>query len=786
MRRSKRSKKKILIVLALLLLPAGLAGLLVWLGRSPRPVVAERPSSQRVHEHAFQPLFVARLDFPLASDGEWLAIEDLNGDGLSDLLIPTNSGRTLDLLVRKPGGAFHPARHIELGGLPVAVAVGRFDADAQPDLAVTDMQDGTLAVYLGQEDGSYQAGQRFQVFTETRSADDNQLSTFQGTRTFYDLDTVHAVDLDQDGCLDLVMTRAVFPWMRPRPTGQTLAVCMGSCDGRFSAPVEHATGGDPVAVAIGQLDGDGVPDMAVANYVGGDVVVMHGTGDGGLRMGARSKLGGNIADVELADFDGDGALDLAAADRSRNQVHILRGTGQGAFSLVERQDAGSVPDYIFAMDLHQDGKPDLLTADGGSPATTTVLRGLGGCRFQLVGKLPAGHCVNAVGSLDVDGDGFLEVATANSASRNASLYLNDGRGGLLSAPEYDIGTMSLSMVMADLDGDQDRDLVAAGLTDGSLHLLLNDGQGRFGAPLQRKLGRSLRAVIAADFDGDGRADLAAADSAQRTLTVLPGMAPQGEVLWQSGQIDAHDLAWGRLEPNGSPDLAYADRRRCAVGLLRGRGDGTFLAPSWADPQGCPWALAMGDVNGDGYGDVVATLPEKNAVGVLLGGAQGLAHAAGVGAGDSPVAVALADFDGDGHADLATANFGSSTISVFRGRGDGGFDLLEERPAARDPVDLAVADADGDGQLDLVAANYHGNNITVLLGDGQGRFPERHDYGAGYEPGCLAVGDLDGDGMPDVATANASFDENWMAAEQRTFRASNAVSVLKNCARTRAN
>src|SRR5205807_1877578 len=125
--------------------------------------------------------------------------------------------------------------------------------------------------------------------------------------------------------------------------------------------------------------------------------------------------------------------------------------------------------------------------------------------------------------------------------------------------------------------------------------------------------------------------------------------------------------------------------------------------------------------------------------------------------NAPVALAVGDFNGDGKIDLAVANQGSNSVSIFLGAAIGGtFTLASTFSAGTDPVAIAAADFNRDGKLDMASANMLANNVSVLIGDGSRAFVPwaLSPFATGNMPEALAVADLNGDGAIDIVTANA--------------------------------
>jgi hypothetical protein len=698
-------------------------------------------------ERRVVPGFLAPRAFDAATRPDSVAVGDFKSDGLMDLAVANYGSGNVSVLLGNGDGTFQAPRNFAAGTDPISVVVGDFNGDGIPDLAIANYFTNNVSVLLGNGDGTFQAGRTFATVGAPLS--------------------IAVGDFNGDGQLDLVTTNLTF---------DNVSVLLGNGDGTFQAAHDFPAGSNPQSVAVGDFNGDGRLDLAVADYVFGNcsVSVLLGNGDGTFQAGRTFPAGVGFGSVAVGDLNGDGVPDLAVADSGdplgrTSGVSVLLGNGDGSFQAARAFAAGSSPQSVALGDFNGDDRLDLAVAnDFSGGGSVSVLVGNGDGTFQPPRSFTTGVDPASVAVADLNGDGRLDLAIADSGGRfgvgsAVTVLLGNGDGTFQASPTFAAGSGPLSVAVGDFTGDGRLDLAVANDFSDDVSVLLGNGDGTFQAQRTFATGSGSYSVAVGDFTGDGRLDLAVANYFSNNVSVLLG---NGDGSFQDARTFAagpnpRALAVGDFTGDGIPDLAVANDpysgNGSGVSLLLGNGDGSFQTPRTFAAGPRPVSVAVGDFNRDGRLDLVVANYRGNNVSVLLGNGDGSFQTARTfAAGSNPVSVAVGDFSGDGIPNLVVANEipSNGTVSVLQGNGDGSFQAGRTFAAGSDPQSVAVGDFSRDGRLDLAVANYRGNNVSVLLGNGDGSFQTANfSYSAGSRPYSVAVGDFNGDGYPDLAVAN---------------------------------
>jgi hypothetical protein len=323
---------------------------------------------------ATRPSFATKVDFPTGAGPIGVAIGDLNGDGRPDVAVVNYSSNTVSVLLNTTAtGATTPsfATNVDFptGLSPIRLGIGDLNGDGKPDLVVGNGGSTTVSVLLNT--------------TATRAATPS-FAVKVDFPTGPGPDSISLADLNGDGKLDLAVANS---FLSNSVSVLLNATTTGATTPSFVATVDFPTAVQPTSVAIGDLNGDGKPDLAVAGGMSTTVSVLLNTTTTGattpsfaakvdFTTGAFPDTTGLLSDgVAIGDFNGDGKPDLAGANTGGVSV-LANTTGTGAtiptFAAKVDYTTGSTPSSVAIGDFNSDGKLDLaLTSD--QAATVSVL-----------------------------------------------------------------------------------------------------------------------------------------------------------------------------------------------------------------------------------------------------------------------------------------------------------------------------------------------------------------------------------------------------------------------------
>ncbi|HEV2176293.1 MAG TPA: choice-of-anchor D domain-containing protein [Terriglobia bacterium] len=333
------------------------------------------------------------------------------------------------------------------------------------------------------------------------------------------------------------------------------------------------TGSAPRDVVVGDFNGDGIQDIAVVNNNGGlagSVSVFLGNGNGTFTLKSTPSTGlGPVAAV-VGDFNGDGKLDLAVANQGSSSLTILLGKGDGTFTTPSTQPAVVSPACLAVGDFNGDGKLDILVANNVDPSITQLVGNgdgtfSGGFEAAGVGNGPVALAVG-----DFNNDGKLDFAVLNNVDKTVTVNLGNGDGTFTAAPaSSSTGTVPVSIVTADFNGDGNLDLAFVNEIDKTVDVLLGNADGTFTLKSTLSTGTAPVGLAVGDVNGDGRPDLAVVNLGDSTFSVFLGNGDgtfQAPITTATGS-EPTGVAFGDFNNDGKLDLVTSNQSSNTASVL---------------------------------------------------------------------------------------------------------------------------------------------------------------------------------------------------------------------------
>jgi hypothetical protein len=669
-----------------------------------------------------------------------LALLDLDADNRAEVIVgAANEAGEAQVQVwrRSVDGALSLSASYPVARVPDRLAVVDVDGDTFKDLVGARTTFPELMVLRGRSGG-----------------------TFAPAVTVDSTGTGHGFavgDLNRDGRPDLVASHG---------NAASVLVMLGNGDGSFQAATSVALGVAPRALAVADFNRDGNPDVAVSTLgTSGALRILPGNGQGAFGTAVSVPATGNGGELLAVDLHQDGWTDLVVAGNTTNDVALLRNLADGTFAFERTtRSAGTSPAWMAAGDLDGNGLPDVVIPARTGGRVSVVRSRAGGTYESSVSYVSSAPGFAAVA--DLDADGRLDVATLDTRPNPAALLdVLRGRGdGTLESLQLSLFGTIRRLRLGDLNDDGRLDAVYNNHLDTTM-VRLGNGDGTFGAEATYTSGNPSYATELADLNGDGRDDVIVFGwSAARVAVLLAsadGSLPTRTFYSIGGTgHSGSELAVGDINNDGRQDVAVALTSPDRVSVLMGTAGGGFAAPVILDSNFAAIDLSLADINRDGRADLIAANPSMVGVTVRLAQANGtLGAPQSYMAAPDPVSsfdYSVGDANGDGWLDIVATG---TTLRTLLNDQAGGFQAPVASPIPTSWVLNRLVDINTDGRLDLVAHDSGGiGTAEFLLGFGDGTFGRALALypigGSTLGLSALNLGNINGDDRLDMVAGQA--------------------------------
>ncbi len=356
-------------------------------------------------------------------------------------------------------GNFVAAPPVEVGQLPLGVALGDVDNDGDLDLVSSNARSETISIRRNNGQGFFSGSQEIIMPTGPGQ--------------------IKLADMDNDQDLDIVISLCHCSW---GGTVGEVAIQLNDGTGNFTAAPSIPVPGRLYSVNTGDVDNDGDLDIVLANYSSDSVYVRLNNGQARFSGKHAVAVGTQPKSLVLGDVDNDGDLDLVVANGSDsytdrpNVLSVRLNNGLGFFSGTQNVPVSGRPQSVTLGDVDNDGDLDLVAStedylDKGVSIGLNNGRG----EFSAIQTVAVGRQPEAVLLGDIDADGDLDLLTSNATGKTTSVRLNDGQGVFSAAQEVPVGSAPWEMALGDIDADGDLDLVSVDdqLNSGFIKVFLN-------------------------------------------------------------------------------------------------------------------------------------------------------------------------------------------------------------------------------------------------------------------------------------------------------------------------
>jgi hypothetical protein len=678
-----------------------------------------------------------------------VAVGDFDNDDIPDIAIANNA--TNDLLVLTTYKFFPTASSTvystSTNSIPKFVAVGDLNNDNFTDIVAVDTNSINIGIFINLRNGTFGIREALPA-----KADSSPI-------------VVAVTDVNNDTRLDIIIVMNGI---------SEVGIFLGYGNGSFLQGDSYSTGEEsyPESIAVGDLNNDGNIDITIVNDRDNNIVTLLGYGNGTFKNdGEYLTYDPFLPDlVVLSDVNNDNKLDIVTTDSTKGRIAILLGYGNGSFCIPLIFWTGDDrPTSLAIGDLNNDHHVDIVYVNP-ARCTIAIQFGYGNGTFGNINDYSTGSgswpWSVAVGYLNKDT--LLDIAFINTYDFDIVIWLGIGNGSFKPTTTFSTGYDSrpFYIVLSDFNNDNQLDIVVCNQDAKNIGVFLIQYKIDFAYEISYFTGSGPHpySVATGDFNKDNQSDIIVANSGNDNIQLLLDYK-QGIFM----NIITYSTGFGSspqfvnvadLNRDNQLDIIVANTAKGIINVFFGYGNTTFDAPSShsTGSGSFPSSIAVGDFNKDNWTDIVVANTGSNNIDVFLGFEYPTFTNETItilGSSAVPCFVAVGDFNNDRQWDILVVNRKARNVGVYLGYGNGTFSDQTSLDTDSGPISLAVGDFNNDNQLDFVVANQDANNINVRLGYGNGSFQIQTTYSTGNSssPKSVAVGYINNDNILDIVVVN---------------------------------
>jgi hypothetical protein len=756
--------------------------------------------------------FGTRVDLNAVGTAYSGVLVDVDKDGKLDIVYSNNNSASISIYknVSSPGNissaSFSSRIDFSTGASPMHLATADLDGNGYPEIIVGHSSGST--VYIFRHNGTSFGTGMYTLFTMTSA-----------TGPMF----VNTTDMDGDGKTDLLVSNynsSSLYAFRNNFSGGTFTASS------FNSAVSLSAPSGPSFTSFADMDGDNKLDIVLVTNTGALSLFRNTSTSGSLSFNARydaSTGNSSFGMMETPDLDNDGKPDVVASNPGNASVFAWENTipsfatdviaygpyctGTGINVPFTAPTGAFGIGNIFTAQLSDSagsfGTPvnigSLVRSNSGTIVATLPSSAVSSqsYRIRVISSSPAAVATDNGSAIYITACPVISSISPVAAARGATLTIS-GSNFSATPASNSVWFGSVRGTVTSAAGNQLLVTVPAGaipgpvtvrvdnFTSASQQMFIPTFSGTTSVTSSSLATRAdivtsvsgVRNALAADYNNDGKPDLNASVSNANTLQVYTNQSTPGTLnatSFSTGTgLTTGAQPWGQVsadfDSDGLLDIATVNSTANTISLYRNTsaagisfaGKVDFALPSSATPYG----IAAGDIDGDGLVDIAVADLGTNSISVFRNvsstGNINFSSRTEFTTATQPASILIAEIDGDGKPDICVTNFGSNNVSVFRNSATSGvigstsFAGRQDFSTGTAPFYMTCGDIDGDGKIDLITPNFSSGSVSVLRNTstaGTVNFASKADFTTGSNPSSATVGDIDGDSKLDLVVTN---------------------------------